>query len=86
MKWVGHRQGRRAGRRELCTSPYLWRLWEATTKQVKRVASAQARQTGVEQSEVTKHLYQRMGVLLALVNAAMLLNRSPAVSLNPAMN
>ena len=50
---------------------------EATMKQVKKIASAQARQTGVEQSEVTRHLYQRMAVLLAMGNAAMLLNRSP---------
>ena len=55
---------------------------EATTKQVKKVASAQARQTGEEQSEVTRHLYQRMAVLLAMGNAAMLLNRAP-VSLSP---
>ena len=55
---------------------------EATMKQVKKIASAQARQTGVEQSEVTRHLYQRMAVLLAMGNAAMLLNRSP-VCLSP---
>jgi len=51
---------------------------EATTLQVKKIASAQARQTGEELSDVTRHLYQRMAVLLAMGNAAMLLNRSPA--------
>merc|ERR1711892_408983 len=51
---------------------------EATTLQVKKIASAQARQTGEELSDVTRHLYQRMAaaVLLAMGNAAMLLNRS----------
>ena len=51
---------------------------EATTLQVKKIASAHARQTGMEQSEATRHLYQRMAVLFAMGNAAMLLNRSPA--------
>ena len=39
---------------------------------------AQARQTGEELSDVTRHLYQRMAVLLPMCNAAMLLNKSPA--------
>ena len=50
---------------------------DATVLQVKKIASAQARQTGGEQSDVTRHLYQRMAVLLAMGNAAMLLSRSP---------
>ena len=46
---------------------------ESTTRQVKKIASAQARQTGEE---------QRMAVLLAMGNALMLLNRAP-VSFSP---
>jgi hypothetical protein len=45
---------------------------------VKKVASAQARQTGEEQSEATRHLYQKLSVLLARGNAALLLNRFPS--------
>jgi len=33
--------------------------------QVKKLASAQARQTGEEQSDATHHLYQKLAVLLA---------------------
>ena len=44
---------------------------------VKKLASAQARQTGEEQSEATRHLYQKLSVLLARGNAALLLNRFP---------
>ena len=49
---------------------------DATVQQVKKIASAQARHTEGEQSDVTRHLYQRMAVLLAMGNAAMLLSRS----------
>ena len=51
---------------------------EATVLQVKKLASAQARQTGEEQSDATRHLYQKLAVLLAKGNAALLLNRFPA--------
>jgi len=44
--------------------------------QVKKLAYAQARQTGKEQSDATRHLYQNLAVLLAKGNAALLLNRS----------
>jgi hypothetical protein len=50
---------------------------EQTVLQVKKLASAQARQTGEEQSEATRHLYQKLAVLLAKGNAALLLNRLP---------
>ena len=40
-------------------------------------ASAQAWQTWEEQSEATRHLYQKLSVLLARGNAALLLNRFP---------
>ena len=51
---------------------------EQTVEQVKKLASAQARQTGEEQSEATRHLYQKLSVLLARGNAALLLNRFPS--------
>ena len=45
--------------------------------QVKKLVSAQASQTGEEQSETTRHLYQKLSLLLARGNAALLLNRFP---------
>ena len=51
---------------------------EETVAQVKKLASAQARQTGEDQSEVTRHLYRRLSVLLTRGNAALLLNRLPS--------
>ena len=50
---------------------------EQTVLQVKKLAYAQARQTGKEQSDATHHIYQKLAVLLAKGNAAMLLNRLP---------
>jgi hypothetical protein len=50
---------------------------DQTVLQVKKLTSAQARQTGEEQSETTRHLYQKLAVLLAKGNAALLLNRIP---------
>ena len=50
---------------------------EETVNQAKKLASAQARQTGEDQSVVTRHLYQRLSVLLTRGNAALLLNRLP---------
>ena len=50
---------------------------EATELQVKRVASAQARHTGEELSDATRHLYQKMAVLLVKGNSALLNNRIP---------
>ena len=50
---------------------------EETVEQVKKLASAQARQTGEDQSTATRHLYQKLSVLLARGNAALLINRLP---------
>ena len=50
---------------------------DKTVAQVKELASTQARQTGEERSEVIRHLYQKLSVLLARGNAALLLNRFP---------
>ena len=52
-------------------------IGQATVNQVKKLASAQARQTGEDQGVVTRHLYQRLSVLLTRGNAALLLNRLP---------
>ena len=47
-------------------------------EQVKKLASAQARQTGEDRSEAIRHLYQKLSVLLTRGNAALLLNRQPS--------
>ena len=75
-------QAGEACRREgIVFAPMPWETlggWhEETVEQVKKLASAQARQTGEEQSEATRHLYQKLSVLLARGNAALLLNRFP---------
>ena len=51
---------------------------EETVAQVKKLASAQARQTGEDRSEAIRHLYQKLSVLLTRGNAALLLNRQPS--------
>ena len=50
---------------------------EQSALQVKKIGSALARHTGQEESEAIRHLAQRLSVLLAKGNAALLLNRSP---------
>ena len=45
--------------------------------EVKRLGSSLARQTGGEESEVIKHLIQRVAIVLARVNAPMILKRKP---------
>ena len=45
--------------------------------QVKRLGSALTRHTGQEESEAIRHVAQRLAVLLAKGNAALLLNRVP---------
>jgi hypothetical protein len=47
------------------------------------LASAQARQTGEERSAVIRHLYQKISVLLARGNAALLLIRFPTFHSKP---
>ena len=52
--------------------------WSDTmVAEVKRIGSSLARHTAGEESEVIKHLVQRMAVVLARVNASMILNRVP---------
>ena len=53
---------------------------EQTVKAVKKLAAAQARQTGEDQSDTTRHLVQKLAVLLARGNASLLLNRMPSFS------
>ena len=50
---------------------------EECVLQVKKIGSALARQTGQEEGEAIRHLTQRISVLLAKGNAALLLNRVP---------
>ena len=52
--------------------------WSDTmVAEVKRMGSSLARQTAGEDGEVIRHLIQRVAVVLARVNAAMILNRRP---------
>ena len=50
---------------------------DQTVAQVKRLGSALARQTGQDELEAIRHLAQRLAVLLAKGNAALLINRVP---------
>ena len=45
--------------------------------EVKRIGASLARHTAGEEGEVIKHLVQRVAVVLARVNACMILNRTP---------
>ena len=48
---------------------------ERTVLQVKELASSLARHTGGDQSQTTRHLTQKLSVILAHGNAALILNR-----------
>ena len=50
---------------------------ESLLEQVKRMGSALARNRGEDESEVIRHLSQRVSVVLTKLNASMLLNRAP---------
>ena len=50
---------------------------ETMVEQVKRMGSALARNRGEDDSDVIRHLSQRVAVVLARLNASMLLNRAP---------
>ena len=47
---------------------------------IRRLARAQARNLGKDEDEATRHLFQRLGVLLVRGNAALLVNRKPNFS------
>ena len=51
---------------------------EQAVLQVRKLGSAQARQTGQEESVAIGHLFQRLSVLLVKGNAALFLNRIPS--------
>ena len=50
---------------------------ETMVEQVKRMGGALARNRGEDDSDVIRHLTQRVAVVLARLNASMLLNRAP---------
>ena len=54
---------------------------ESMVVQVKRMGSALARNRGEDDSVVIRHLSQRVAVVLARLNASMLLNRAPECTL-----
>ena len=49
--------------------------------QIRKLARAVARNTGREEDEAIRHLFQRLGVLLMKGNAALFLNRIPTFPL-----
>ena len=49
-------------------------------EQVKKLGSALSRQTGQEEGEAKRHLFQRLSLHLMRGNAALLVNRSPDIS------
>ena len=65
-----HKMVRPAAVKPFCLMETLGGWHEATEMQVKKLASAQARQTGEDQSDATRHLYQKLAVLLAKGSAA----------------
>ena len=50
---------------------------ESAVVQLKKLGAALARQTGEEESEKIRHLYQRLAILLVKGNASLFLNRLP---------
>ena len=48
---------------------------ESTVKEVRKIGSALARQTGGEEGEVIRHLVQRISVILMRINSNLILNR-----------
>ena len=52
-------------------------LHEVAVDQVKQLGAALSRQTGQEEGEATRHLFQRLSLHLMRGNAALLVNRSP---------
>ena len=52
-------------------------LHPVAVEQVKKLGAALARQTGQEEGEAKRHLFQRLSLHLMRGNAALLVNRSP---------
>ena len=52
-------------------------------EQVTKLAAALARHTGEDEQEKTRHLWQKLAVLLQRGNAALILNRMPATYTTP---
>ena len=53
--------------------------WEEQgEKQIRRMGAALARQTGQDEAVKTRHLFQRLSILLTKGNAALFLNRLPS--------
>ena len=54
--------------------------WEENAEaQIKRLGAALARQTGQEEAEKIRHVFQSLSVRLAKGNAALFLNRTPSL-------
>ena len=52
--------------------------WHNTSvDQIRKIGRALARNTGQEENEAIRHLFQRLGVLLVKGNAALMISRVP---------
>jgi len=51
---------------------------EVATVQIKRMGAALARNTGQDEADKTRHLFQRLAILLVKGNSALFLNRMPS--------
>ena len=56
---------------------------KVATRQIKMVGAALARQKGQEETETTRHLFQRISLTLARGNSTLLVSRSPDDDLLP---
>ena len=56
---------------------------EVAVAQINKLATALARHQGEDEREATRHLWQRLAVLLQKGNAALILNRTPEYWLEP---
>ena len=54
---------------------------ETMVVQVKRIGSALARNRGKDDIDIIRHLSQRVAVVLGRLNASMLLNKAPQITL-----
>ena len=52
-------------------------------EQIQKLGRALARQSGEDEDQTIRHLFQKLSLLLMRGNSALLLNRVPAVDIDP---
>ena len=52
-------------------------------EQVQKLGRALARQSGEDEDQTVKHLYQKLSLLLMKGNSALLINRVPVADIDP---